>query len=283
MHEYDVALKSLVTGGSSELLTQLTGRSSLTWLNVEQPKVNNRRVDLMGEDRDRELVQIEFQSRNQRTLAIRMGAYLFDIGAVYGRLPVQIVVYVGEPRMRMSNRVANHGLSYRFHLVDIRDLDGERLLASENMGDNVIATLTRLGREPETVRRILKKIAAALPEQRERAMADLMLIAGLRKLGREVRREATRMPILNDIMEHEVLGPAIRQGRMEGLAEGRVEGRMEGRVEGQLEVLLGQMEKRFGRVPPAIRKRLTSLKPDQLKAAALRLLDARRVEDMFAK
>ncbi len=87
------------------------------------------------------------------------------------------------------------------------------------------------------------------------------------------------MPILNDIMDNEIFGPAIRQGR----AEGRAEGRTEGRAEGQIEILLDQAEKRFGAVPPRIRKRLTALKPEQLKAAALRLLDAERIEDLFAR
>ena len=79
------------------------------------------------------------------------------------------------------------------------------------------------------------------------------------------------MPILNDIMDNEIFGPAIRQG----LAQGR--------AEGQIEILLDLAEKRFGSVPPRIRKRLAALKPEQLKAAALRLLDAERIEDLFAR
>jgi hypothetical protein len=79
------------------------------------------------------------------------------------------------------------------------------------------------------------------------------------------------MPILNDIMDSEVFGPLIRQGRAEG------------RAEGQLEMMLGQMEKRFGAVPPRYRKRLAAMKPEELKAAGLRLLDVNRIEDLFAR
>ena len=49
MHEYDVALKNILTRPGSSVLEQLTGASSLKWLNVEAPKVRNRRVDLLGE------------------------------------------------------------------------------------------------------------------------------------------------------------------------------------------------------------------------------------------
>ena len=79
------------------------------------------------------------------------------------------------------------------------------------------------------------------------------------------------MPILNDIMDNKVVGPLLRQGRAEG------------RVEGQVEMLLSQIEKRFGRIPPAVGQRIAALKPPQLKRAGLRLLDAQRIEDLFAR
>ena len=49
MHEYDVAVKSILMGAGSALLTALTGADHLRWLNVETPKVSNLRVDMLGE------------------------------------------------------------------------------------------------------------------------------------------------------------------------------------------------------------------------------------------
>jgi len=281
MHEYDVALKSILMRPGSALLTTLTGSSSLRWLNVELPKVNNRRMDLFGEADDGLRYGIELQARNEKKFPFRMGSYLFGAGERYGQLHRQIALYVGEAPLRMRNYVEGPSVSYRFDLVDIRDLDGEQLLASPNLGDNVVAILTRLSNRRDAVKRILKRIAAGKPGERDRAMAELLIVAGLRRLTGEVRREAAKMPILNDIMDNEVFGPLIRKGRAEGRAEGRLEGRVEGRVEGQLEILQGLVEKRFGRVPAATRKRLAGLTPDQLKAASLRVLDAKRIEDLF--
>jgi hypothetical protein len=48
LHEYDVALKRILTRPGSELLAALTGSSRLRWFNVELPRVNNLRVDLAG-------------------------------------------------------------------------------------------------------------------------------------------------------------------------------------------------------------------------------------------
>ena len=79
------------------------------------------------------------------------------------------------------------------------------------------------------------------------------------------------MPIAEDIMDNPLIGPLIRKGFAEG------------RVEGQMEILTEQIEKRFGSITPRTRKRLTSLKPNQLKAVGLRLLDAESIADLFAK
>jgi hypothetical protein len=297
MHEYDVALKNIITrpGSSiltqltgvssmrwinveapkvnnltrpgSSILTQLTGVSSMRWINVEAPKVNNRRVDLLGELPDGNLVHIELQSRNEKDFALRMAEYLFGIGRQYGKLPRQVALYVGEAPLRMKDRVEGADVSVRFHLADIRHLDGEELLASSNIGDNVVAVLTRLGEQRKVVRRILERIAAEPPGERDGALAELFIIAGLRRMEDEARREATKMPILNDIMDNKVVGPLLRQGR----------------VEGQVEMLLSMAEKRFGRIPPDVARRIAALKPAQLKRVGIRILDAQRTEDLFAR
>ncbi len=267
MHEYDAALKNILTRPGSSVLARLTGATLLKWLNVEVPQVSNRRVDLLGELPDGNVIHIELQSRNEKDFPLRMAEYLFGIGRRYGKLPRQVALYVGEAPLRMKDRVEGPDAFVRFQLVDIRDLDGEELLASANVGDNVLAVLTKLGEQREVVRRILGRIAARRAGERDSALAELFIIAGLRKMEGEARREARKMPVLNDIMDNKVIGPAIRQGR----------------VEGQMEMLRSQIEKRFGKIPPAISRRIAALKPAQLKRVGLRLLDAQRIEDLFAR
>jgi hypothetical protein len=77
------------------------------------------------------------------------------------------------------------------------------------------------------------------------------------------------MPILNDIMDHKVLGPAIRQGRQEGL------------LEGQQGVLRRILKKRFGQIPKWAEARLVSLSASDLDQLADRVLDASRLEELF--
>ncbi len=81
------------------------------------------------------------------------------------------------------------------------------------------------------------------------------------------------MPILNSILDHQVIGPAILQGRQQGLKEGRQEGRQE--------IIRRQLEKRFGAVPDWAEARLINLSASEIDEVAVRLLDATRLEDLF--
>jgi predicted transposase YdaD len=84
------------------------------------------------------------------------------------------------------------------------------------------------------------------------------------------------MPIHYDFLKRsKVVGPLLRRGRAEGLAEGRVEGRAE--------LMLLQLEKRFGALPPETRERLAGLTPRQLRNSGLRILDAKRIADVFPR
>jgi predicted transposase YdaD len=101
------------------------------------------------------------------------------------------------------------------------------------------------------------------------------------------------MPILNDIMEHDVLGPIFREGkqegRQEGLKEGRQEGLKEGRQEGlkeglqkgELAILRRLLAKRLGTPPAWVDERLAKLSTAELEDLSLRLFDARSIDELF--
>src|SRR5580692_4295042 len=52
MQKYDVTLKLLLQGHASLTMIELAGATVEKWLNVELPKVQNPRADLLGETAD---------------------------------------------------------------------------------------------------------------------------------------------------------------------------------------------------------------------------------------
>jgi len=270
MSEYDAALKSVLQRLTGSVLEQLTGFKVSRWHNVELPAVQNRRADMLGETGDGVLVHIELQSTNQTFMALRMLEYATAIHRRFDRFPQQIVLYVGQSRLRMRARIEGPALDYSFRIIDIRTLDCEPLIASSHVEDNVIAVLARLRNERDAVRRILHRIAGSAPQRRTAALAELMLLAGLRDLGPTIEREVKQMPILNDIMDHPVLGRERKRGIQMGLERG---------LQRERQTVLRMVNKRFGPVPAAVRQRIEAFSAAKLERTALRLLDANSLED----
>ena len=145
MHEYDIALKSILMRLPGSVIEELTGFAITRWHNAELPQVRNPRVDLLGETADGRLVHIELQSTNDPNMSLRMAEYAWAIYKRFGRFTEQIVLYVGEAPMRMKNSLEGGSVSVRFRLVDIREFSAEPLLASDRLEDNVIAVLMSAG------------------------------------------------------------------------------------------------------------------------------------------
>ena len=125
MQEYDVALKLLLRGSAKLTMRELTGPAVETWLDVELSKVvQNTRVDLLGETEDKGLVHLELQSGNDVAMPLRMAEYFLGVFRLFGRLPRQVLLYVGEAPLRMETELRGDDVWFRYRAVDIRDLDG---------------------------------------------------------------------------------------------------------------------------------------------------------------
>ena len=277
MQEYDVTLKLLLQGSATRTIHSLTGTAVAKWLDVELPKVQNRRLDLLGETVDGGLVHLELQSSHDASMPLRMAEYCLGIFRRFGRLPHQVVLYVGEPALHMGNQLLGPRVWFRYELIDIRQLDGETLLESGAIGDNVIAILARLRDHKGAVRRIVKRIAVLPGPERQAALAQLLILAGLRHLSATVEEEARNVPIDLDIRDHEVIGPMI----IEAEQKGRQEGRQEGLQEGERAVLRRLIEKRFGALPGWASQKLAALRPSELENLSERVLDAHSVEELL--
>jgi len=140
MQEYDVTLKLLLQGSAKLTVRELTGTAVEKWLDVELPKVQNPRADLLGETAGGGLVHLELQSRNEATMPLRMAEYCLGVFRLFGQFPRQVLLYVGEAPLRMDSELRGPDVSFRYRLVDLRSLDGDRLLESAEVGDNVIAS-----------------------------------------------------------------------------------------------------------------------------------------------
>ena len=273
MQEYDVALKLLLRGSAKLTMRALTGTTVEKWLDVELPKVQNTRVDLLGETSDSSLVHLELQSGNDTAMPLRMAEYCLSVYRLFERFPRQVMLYVGEAPMRMDSELRGSDVWFRYGAIDIRELDGDALLESEGVGDNVIAILARLRDHKDAVRRIVERIAGLAAAERATALGQLLILAGLRHLEETVEQEARKMPVFIDILENKVLGREYKRGLQEGLQEGE--------LKGELRILRRVIEKRFGSVPSWAEERLASRSAVELEELSVRVLDTPSLEDLL--
>lgn len=265
--QYDTALKLLLQQSGASLLATLAGAPVVRWLPIELPKVQNARLDLLGETAGGELLHIELQSVNASDMPLRMAEYYFAIYRQHGRFPRQVLLYLGSRKLSMPAELKTDALRFQYQLVDLRSLDGEPLLSSPEISDNVMAVLTRLKDERAALKEIVSKLEKVSGSRRESLFQVLLILCGLRGLEDLVEKEVRKMPILNDILEHKVLGREYKRGLKEGLQEGREEGLHEG----WLIMLRRHLHRQFGPLPDWADAALTKLSLPELEQLDERL------------
>jgi hypothetical protein len=87
MQAYDVALKLLLPRSATLTMRELTGTAVEKWLDVELPKVQNLRLDLLGRTVDGGLIQLELQSGNDPAMPFRMLEYCVGVQRLLRTIP----------------------------------------------------------------------------------------------------------------------------------------------------------------------------------------------------
>ena len=285
--DYDVVLKLLFRSQSSQAVQEIAGGPVKRWLDKELPAIRNTRADLIGETIGGEFVHLEFMSENQKFFDLRMAGYYVEIYQGCGTHPHQALVYVGRNKLRMSGHFKSPTLSFRFRVVDLRTMNGERFLDSAAVGDQILAVLMRLKNPRKAIRRVLATIATLAARDREEALGQLMVICGLRGIETKVEEEIRKVPVLNSLLDHKVLGREFKkgreQGRNEGLEQGLEQGLERGRIEGEAKLLRRILEYRFKRLPKWATDKLATATPAQIEEWGKRLLEEESLAAIFGR
>ena len=253
---------------------------------------------------------IEFQSRNDRFMALRMMVY---VGLLYqdlirnkrlgpqGLLPpvLPIVLYNGERRWRAPVSLAQLlpkppaflaplQPQMRYLLIDEGAIPAETLA---RLPQNLVAAIFKLEQPqtPEAVQALVTELEAATRSDEYAAVRRIVAIWIRAALIRN-RKYPILLPELDDLQELRImLSQRIEQwaegylatGRKEGRMEGRSEGRLEGRLEGEIAVLARLLTRRFGPLPAWAEARLNAATEQNLADWADAILDAARLNDVL--
>ncbi len=224
----------------------LTGYETGKFIDVQFPDIQLREADIVIEAPDGEIIHIEIQSTNDATMLGRMYLYSAFIYNQHKRLPIQIVLYVGNKPLNMTHSMGTGLINYTYILIDIRTLDGDPLVDSSNPNDNVLAILCKTKDIDSTIRRILAKFSLLSPREMENYIRKLLYLAGLGNLAYKVKQEVLNMPITIDLDEYEIFKDVFVKGELKGRMEGELKGKLEGKLEGRLEGIEDMLEIKYG-------------------------------------
>ena len=260
--KYDAVVKDLFQKDHPSLLDQLTGGVEINaFLNVDLAKVLERRADLVLLLADETILHIEFQSTNDQDIAYRAGIYCVLLGHRYRRRVRQVVLYIGLAKMRMPAGIDLGETRIAYRLIDIRTLESETLLASGRPGDLVLAMLANGG--PDRVVEIIRRANRLNVLERERVLAQLVLLCGLRRLTGKLTMELKTMGGTIDIAKNEILRDLIRDG--------------------QASIIRIQLETKFGELPKWAEERLATAKLSDAPRWAKKVLAAKTLEGVLGK
>lgn len=272
---YDLALKGLFEMPGPRLLQELTGGVAVAeFLNVELPRVRERRVDLLARLVDDSLLHVEFQSTNRTDMAWRMAEYYLLLARKF-RCPVrQVVLYVGAGRLRMKSGLRHGRMAFDYELHDIREWRAAPLLASGSTADQVLSILCA---QPD-LRQVLGKIARLPAAGREGAIGSLMALAGLRGFETILRQELKKMPVVIDWKKNSLLREIHEDGVELGLERGREQG-----LGALREAIRASLRTAFGRVPVWASERIDQASSTELVQWSTKIRTAAKLEDVVPR
>jgi hypothetical protein len=259
----DALLKSLIQGATEEPFRQMHVAPVRRWLNVDLPRVQNRHADLVGRTSTGRLLHIEFQSSNDPLMPLRMAEYALAIHRKYREFPVQLVLYVGNEKLRMKPELRTPGMYFHYSQVDIRDLDSESLLASQGFADNLLGLLANPGNFVRGLKEILRRIHKMPRANHRDAVEHLLVTCKLRGWDTTLEEELENMPVGIDVdlSTYSFIRKRIEQGRRD--------------------LLLKLLQRRFGELPAPVTERVAAMSDKETEKLALKILDARSLQDLF--
>jgi predicted transposase/invertase (TIGR01784 family) len=277
---FDNICKFLAETYSTDIASWLLGEPiPLTQVQPQELAVEPIRADslILLEAKDL-LLHLEFQTRPDPQIPFRELDYW-----VRGkrRFPdkkiLQFVIYLKETSSDLvfQQEFKDDNTYHRFEVIRLWEQPVTKFLEYEGMLP--FAILVGESNKEALLQDIALKIDQIAEEDtRETISAATYVLAGL-VLDENIIKQILR----RDIMEESVTYQAIlREGELKGLKKGREEGEIQGRKQGLLTIILKQLTRKFGNLPPKLHTRIARLQIPRLESLAEAILDFESVADL---
>jgi len=196
------------------------------------------RVDFLARLEDESILHMEFQSFNDTNMPWRMLRYYTAIAEKYKTHNIkQLVVYVGNEKLRMKSSFKIKNLVFKYEILDIRQIDCKVLLESPDPMDRLLACLCKVEDEVYLIEKLIKTMEGMNEEERKDYLLKALTLTELRpNLRIRLTEEVKPMPIVVRPEDIKLSKKKLRKDVLYrlGLEEGKQIGLEEGRKEGEI-------------------------------------------------
>jgi predicted transposase YdaD len=220
LKRFDPILKEIFSEAIGKIYYLAIGKKigkKVKVISAEISLVKTFRPDILVEA-DGEIIQVEIQAQQDKTLPHRMFRYYYAIVEKYKKEPTQIVLFVGKGNPPPSE-YKTPKLTLKYKVLDMKKIDPDVFIKSEKPAEVILGTLAgKFKDKPQIIRKVKKRIAEIVKNEREIAkyIDSISFLAGLFDIEIKVKP----MPIQVDIRKTFL----YKWGKEEGLKEGKQEG-----------------------------------------------------------
>ena len=283
--DIDVSLKLLLRHSRGIIANAVLGPGPHEWLNVEQPRVNNPRVDVLARNALGQLRHVELELRNRWDTPLRYAEYYLGYQRLYGHVD-QFLLFASKDPLTMPDHFKTEAMYHQFKIIEVKDMDGDMLIESPDWGDNILAMLTKADQQ-KVLDRVEDQLRMLDGQDRLVASTSFVTLSGIIGIEETVLRRRNLIE-LADLMENKILAPIFEQKEARGVEKGLQQGLQQGRQEGLEEGLRTQREwlrrflaQRFGVLPKGVNALLENADAAELDEAAARILEAKTIGEVF--
>jgi predicted transposase YdaD len=238
------------------------------------------RPDILVEA-DGEIIQVEIQAQQDKTLPHRMFRYYYAIVEKYKKEPTQIVLFVGKGNPPPSE-YKTPKITLKYKVLDMKKIDPDVFIKSEKPAEVILGILAgKFKDKPQIIRKVKKRIAEIVKNEREIAkyIDSISFLAGLFDIEIKVKP----MPIQVDIRKTFLYKWGKEEGLKEGEQRGIEKGKQEGKQEGLKEAILLDVQIKFGKSKTKEAKTLLEKVNDvnYLKKIKRKIIEAKTWDDFI--
>ena len=235
MAKYDIVTKSIIKQIAKDLskyILKIPIENSIELIEKEFTRIEKRDADLLFKSGD-SIIHIEIQNNNHPKMDKRMLRYYSDLLFEFEDFKIeQFIIYIGKSRCTMKNEIKRDKISFKYDIIDMKDLSCEEFLKSNEPALVSLAILCDFENKDEqlVVNTILKKLKTLCQDEIEfRSHLKMVeILSSNRNLEDAVKKGENMLKV--DIQKMPSYQIGLEKGIERGIERGLEKGKYEARV-----------------------------------------------------